>query len=1139
MGDKVKKALKIAAVIFIVSRIPFLAKSKFVTEAAFFTLEGSAALAAKAFAYTLALGVLSKGISATGGNFGSKISSRAPTEPRQIIYGQTRVGGTMTHISTTGTDNHLLHMVFVIAGHEVNSLEAVILNDETLTTSSSTISGSTVFTATNSKFTNTENPNDFGSGRLVRFTFQDGSQTAVDGFMDAQLAAITSTDKYTDIAYVYMQCVFDAEKFGGGMPNVSFVVKGKKVYDPRLNSGSGGTAWSDNPALIIRDYLTDTTYGLKAKSGEINDGNVAGGITAAANKCDETVTLADGSSTEKRYTANGFTNFAANGAGVMNGVLQSMAGSMSYVNGQFQVHAGAHPTPSLTITDDDLQRPLQVSTKSSTGDLYNTVKSVFVDGSNNYIAADAPIYQDSTFLTEDTPNGTNSDKPNYVKTMEKQLPFTVTHTMAQRLQRISLKKQRLATTIGAVVDLKFLRLQPHDTVMITNERLGYTSKIFEVMSAEMLIEDSEDVPTLAVGLVLQETASSVYDFATSDYQTPVASGSTLTVGDYAISPPTALSVATDTTTVDVFSTTSVTVTWSNASSPYIIGTEVLFKRNTDSVYSTMFANQGSTKQQITGLEIGVQYNFKVRHLSAGSFSDFTSQENHTVGGTARTLAEVLNSNATGVKTFLQNNVPTSVNAGDLWIDSDDGNKIYRATSSGNTAVTSGQWVLTTITAGAIGLGNVLNQAQITTFASDNPPTSTAVGDLWIDTNDGNKIYRAQSAGADQVTSGEWVITTLTKAGIGLGNVADERQITIFREDNAPTATAVGDLWYDTNDNNRQYRASATGSSNWVEVSPNKSTVGLDNVANERQINTFRQTTVPTATAAGDFWVDTDDNNKLYRATAAGNNAVATNQWVLVNVNATGIGLGNVANERQITIFREDNVPTSTAAGDLWVDTNDENKLYRATASGNNAVATNQWVLVNVTKAGIGLGNVDDKSSADILGEEHTGLLSGDLKSGSDTRTTAQMIDGRDRSVTGLNSSGVVQVAVPSAQISGAMADSMNASPLASANWVTIDGAVYSPTQLTQDITVTYYNGVSNEECVIRWTMVNVTNSNDDYISACTEQTDSGNNFTLGSITDLSGNDKKYATCVVTHTASSATITLQALISLTHISGGGK
>tara|TARA_R100001480_G_scaffold1624_1_gene5126 strand:- start:1982 stop:4777 length:2796 start_codon:yes stop_codon:yes gene_type:complete len=930
MGDKVKKALKIAAVIFIVTRIPFLANKKFVTDAAFFTLEGGAALAAKAFAYTLALGVLSKGISATGGNFGSKISSRAPTEPRQIIYGQTRVGGTMTHISTTGTDNHLLHMVFVIAGHEVNSLEAVILNDETLTTSSSTISGSTVFTATNSKFTNTENPNDFGSGRLVRFTFQDGSQTAVDGFMDAQLAAITTTDKYTDMAYVYMQCVFDAEKFGGGMPNVSFVVKGKKVYDPRLNSGSGGTAWSDNPALIIRDYLTDTTYGLKAKSGEINDGNVAGGITAAANKCDETVTLADGSSTEKRYTANGFTNFSANGAGVMNGVLQSMAGSMSYVNGQFQVHAGAHPTPSLTITDDDLQRPLQVSTKSSTGDLYNTVKSVFVDGSNNYIAADAPIYQDSTFLTEDTPNGTNSDKPNYVKTMEKQLPFTVTHTMAQRLQRISLKKQRLATTIGAVLDLKFLRLQPHDTVMITNERLGYTSKIFEVMSAEMLIEDSEDVPTLAVGLVLQETASSVYDFATSDYQTPVASGSTLTVGDYALSPPTSLSVETDSTTVDVLTNTSVTVTWSNASSPYIIGTEVLFKRNSDSVYSTMFANQGSTKQQITGLEVGVQYNFKARHLSAGSFSDFTSQVNHTVVGTATAKSALTNST----------------------VD----------------------------------------------YSSDGTGTMPA-----------------------------------SKGGTGITNFANSTHL------NSNTT---------------------------------KSDVGLGNVDNESSSTIRGQTT---------------------------------------SGNHTGT-VGGAANSTIVA-------GSSRAAAVL-----DSSNRFTGSILHSGTVRTAEQIIDAHERA----TNAIDSSNR----------ITGSIFDGTNTRTPANLNDAFVRATSGLDSSGNVQRAVPAAQINAALTTVLTARPSTTAQWVTQDGAVYSPTGTNFDITITADNGTTSETGVFRWSFVNVSNSNADYISGCTEQTDSTSSFSVSVTTDLSGNDQKFAQATVTHD-SGETIVISALLSQIHVSGGGK
>ena len=868
MGDKIKKALKIAAVVFIAATIfsgtAFVGNAKFLSST--LGLKGATALAAKAFAYTLALGLMTKGVGGISGNFGNKQTGRAPTEPRQIIYGLTRVGGTIVHLETTGTDNNLLHMVICIAGHEVNSLESVKLNDVTLTTSSSTISGSTVFTATNSEYTNTDNENNFGSGRLVRFTFQDGSQTAVDGFMDAQLSTMGSTDKFTNIAYVYMQCVFDPEKFGGGMPNVTFTVKGKKVYDPRLNSGSGGTAWSDNPALIVRDYLTDTTYGLKAKSSEINDGNVAGGITAAANTCDGTVTLADGSSTEKRYTANGFSNFAANGAGFLNGILESMAGNMSFVNGQFQVFAGAHPTPSLTITDDDLLAPLDVSTKSGTGDLYNTVKSVFVDSSNDYIAADTPIYQDSTFLTEDTPNGTNSDKPNYVKTMEKQLPFTTTHTMAQRLQRISLKKQRLPTSISALVDTKFMQLQPHDTVNVTNERLGFTSKIFEVLSMEMVVQESEDVPTMAVGLVLRETASSVYDFATSDYQTPLASGSAVASGTFAIAAPSSLSAVSNTEVNDAYNTKVVVASWTNSASALVTGTEVQYKRNGASNFSSIFAGRGASEISLGGLEVGQTYNINARHFGAsGVFSAFTSVVNHTVSGSVVSVSSLDNSNT-------------------------------------------------------------------------------------------------------------------TKSDVGLDNVDNESSATIRGQDTSGNHTGqIG---------------------------------GVENI----DIRTGA--------------------------------------------------------ERARTVINSDNRFT----GDFFLDST----------------------------------HITAFSSKSAF----------------------------ERALAGLDTSGNVNRAVPAAQLNSALVTVLNADSQI-AQWISSDGSVYSPTSSNIDLTVTADNGTSKESCTIRWSFVNVSNSTADYISACVEQADASNAFTLGSITDLSGNNVKSATCVVTHTASSETITLQALLSLTNVSGGGK
>jgi len=690
MGKAVENAFKAVATFIVVATIASVFAAPFTAggfSAAFSTLV-TAASASVVFASTLVGGLMSKSIQATQGNFGSKFANRAATAPRQIVYGECRVGGTIAHMETAGTDNHMLHMIVVLAGHEIQSVEKVRLNDVDLTSTTSTINSKEVHTVTNSDFTNTDNPNAFPSGRLIRFSVNLGADDQVaDNFAVQSLSGTTqgikNTDRFRGCAYVYMQMVYDQEKFGGGMPAISFQVKGKKVFDPRDSS----TAFSSNPALIIRDFITDTTYGLKALSSEINDTTNAGGFAAAANICDQNVTLADGSSTEKRYTANGFTNMSATGTGIIEGLLTSMAGQVTYTNGKFNIFAGAAQTPSLTITDDNLLEPISLSTKNTTGELYNTVKPIFVDASRDFISGDAPIYQDSTFLTEDTPNGTSSDKPNFVKQMEARLPFTTTHTMAQRIGRISLLAQRNTMTLSCLVDLKFMQLQPCDWVYVDNDRLSFDQKVFEVVNWSLELTGETDAQILACRLQLKEASSSVFTFASSDYQAAVASGSDVPVGGFGLSAPSNLSVATDTTTVDVLTTTSVTVSWTNASSPHILGTEVQFKRSSDSIYTTSFANQGATKQQILGLEVGVTYNFKVRHLGIKTFSQ-TITANHTVGGTATAKNDLLNSQTTKDDVGLGN------------VDNESSATIRGQTTSGNHTGTVGGVANSTITTGA-------------------------------------------------------------------------------------------------------------------------------------------------------------------------------------------------------------------------------------------------------------------------------------------------------------------------------------------------------------------------------------------------------------------------------------------------------
>lgn len=596
--------------------------------------------AAFTFASTLVAsaigGMTSKGVNASAANFGNKFSARGGLVPRQIVYGQCRVGGTQVHIETTGTDNYLLHMVIVLAGHEIESLEKLRLNDINTTTTTSTISGSTVYTVTNGDFTNTENDNNFGSGRLVRYSFEDGSQTAVNGFMNAQLASMGTSDKFLGCAYVYIQMVFDAEKFGGGMPAVSFEVKGKNVYDPRTGANATTDLQRSNPALIIRDYLTDTQYGLKAKASEINDTTNAGGIASAANTCDQNVTLADGVTTETRYTANGFTNFSANGNGVLEAVLSSMAGKMSYVNGQFTVFAGASQTPSLTITDDELLAPISISTNSSSGDLYNSVKPIYVDRSLDYQSTDAEVYQDSTFLNADTPSGEST--ANYVKQMETQLPFTVTDTMAQRLGRIALKSQRQTTSLSVLVSLQFMRCQPNDWVYLTNERLGYTQKTFEVLSTNMEALQNDEVTVIATRLELKEIEASVFNFATNDYTTGQAEGSDVSTGTYEVSPPSSLSLAQQNSIDGTTSKIDILASWTNNASDKVTLTEIAYKLSTDSDYTSDFTvGKRISNAAIPNVVVGKTYNVKIRHIDVnGVTSVYTSVSNITisVAGTA-------------------------------------------------------------------------------------------------------------------------------------------------------------------------------------------------------------------------------------------------------------------------------------------------------------------------------------------------------------------------------------------------------------------------------------------------------------------------------------------------------------------------
>jgi hypothetical protein len=429
---------------------------------------------------------------------GTTVTTKGAINPHRIIYGKTRVGGTIVYAETT-SNNDFLHLVIAVAGHEVNSFTKIFFNEDEvpLTQDGSDSNGiARLFPSSGNEYE--------GKARIKKHLGADAQ--VADADLVSEITQWTTNHRLRGVAYVYVRLNFDSDVYPNGVPNISFEVQGKKVFDPRTST----TAFSSNPALCIRDYLLDSNYGLDADASEINDTN----FQAVANTCDEDVTLSSG--TEDRFTLNGSFELKQSPKNIIENMLSSIAGNLIYSNGQFKLRAAVYSTPTVTLSEQHFRSGITLNTRVSKKELFNAVKGLYSEPSNNYQPQDYPILTSSTFETED-----NSERI----FGEFNFPFTTSSTTVQRLAKIQLQKARQQISMVATFDLNAFQLDIGDTVQITNSRLGFSSKTFELTSWSFTMNSGDQAPVPAIDAEFRETASAVYDFSTSDYSS-ISSGKT-------------------------------------------------------------------------------------------------------------------------------------------------------------------------------------------------------------------------------------------------------------------------------------------------------------------------------------------------------------------------------------------------------------------------------------------------------------------------------------------------------------------------------------------------------------------------------------------------------------------------------------
>jgi len=406
---------------------------------------------------------------------------------------------------------------------------------------------------------------------------------------DTDLAAVspqwTSAHRGRGLAYIYVRLNYSDTAFSDGVPQIRCVIKGKKLYDPRTAT----TVYSTNAALVARDYLT-SVYGFKCSTAEINDTQ----IIAAANVCDESVLLADGSS-QKRYEINGILDTASLPIDNLNQIMASMAGIATYSQGKFDIYPASYDTPTVTIDESWLRSELSVQARPNRQDIFNAVKGVYINPTT-WQPTDFPAVSNATYKAQD------NDEEIW---QEIEYGLVNDQTACQRLAKIILEKSRQGIIVTMPCNLKALQLKVGDVVMVNNAIMGWASKPFRVLNWGLNGDGGID-------LIMQEDSAESYDWNAGEATTYDTAPDTNLPSPFDVYPPDNIVV-----TEELFEQVGVgvqsraIVTWdAPQNSAYTVGYDVEYKLTTTDVWQP--AGRVSTlTATVFGIAQGI-YDFRVR-----------------------------------------------------------------------------------------------------------------------------------------------------------------------------------------------------------------------------------------------------------------------------------------------------------------------------------------------------------------------------------------------------------------------------------------------------------------------------------------------------------------------------------------------
>ena len=416
-----------------------------------------------------------------------------------VIYGERRVGGTRVYIDTSRDQKHeYLYMALVMAEGKVTSIDDIKIDDISI--------NDPRFDGVVTSSVHLGDDNQPVSALIKNGTMYDNNEDVwVDPYQqyhdeDDLVPSVVypwgDNHRLRGVAYLALKFKWDENAFQG-IPDVTAVVKGKQVYNPN----TGVTEWSDNPALCIRDYLTNTRYGKGLPESAIDDT----AFIAAMNDLNNfTITPYTGATADQKlFTMNHVVDTSKTILDNLNDMLLSCRAFLPYSNGVYSLKIDQPSASVMNIGADQIISGIAIS-GAKKEDRFNQVKVNFFNKAQNF-KEDTAVYPESdtglyeTYLSED------EGEP----LIDEVDCFSINnYYSAREMARLFLERSRQNMTIAFQGTSELINLEVGEVVSVTHPTPDWTNKLFQVQEVALAFDGTVQITCIE------------YDAALYTYDTP-------------------------------------------------------------------------------------------------------------------------------------------------------------------------------------------------------------------------------------------------------------------------------------------------------------------------------------------------------------------------------------------------------------------------------------------------------------------------------------------------------------------------------------------------------------------------------------------------------------------------------------------